>query len=639
MRRNLAGLAIGGIFPCILAVAAGAQEADLRAGKFVYGPQQPECTGSFVDNVLKLCDLIPGASCPTKSGYCRTYTRQVFTGTRIAPASATEKAKWNGMGGSGELMADAVICSLRELSPQLRGAVRIESPPISLGIGNVKAVQEIGFREFRRINPEWKGYRKIILELPVVGKAEAITQALTVTKHSYASFGGPLLAGNRPVTHSYALNVTADDKQRLLIIKPPSFTVATPIGAFEVNPEFSYVTRTWVIASPYQALRLDMPNFLGSKDTVKFKDIYGIDAGIAETTKKVFIGNFAENRTGWLSQLGMGTRGIHSDKAVWKDPALRPDQDPYKSRSGLEAEPSIYALAAATLKYPSNPKDLLPSWVFGLPGVKFDAYITVTPKVEASVAGQLSLGSGEGSNYYQPKEFEFSATRRAASSLVAGMRTAASFSVVVRLYINVSAEFDFIAGKVRKTLINVNKTFPVPLAGSAKTGKVYQGGTVSTGGEFPETLDGVTTLHGIQHPGAQGAAAFIKQCYAPSQPPTNEPKSEPATAGNPKDLFTGILWPCNICVASAAVFDGSTMKAPAHADTMMPSNPPPGPAPGHWKCDDYRKSGCMDLCTFNPATKAFAIAQLPKQIAASLLANDPNKVLFGQICDASYGVR
>jgi hypothetical protein len=47
----------------------------------------------------------------------------------------------------------------------------------------------------------------------------------------------------------------------------------------------------------------------------------------------------------------------------------------------------------------------------------------------------------------------------------------------------------------------------------------------------------------------------------------------------------------------------------------------------------------MDLCTWDPATKAFPIARLPKQIASGLPANDPNKPLFSQICDANYTVR
>ncbi len=639
MRAVIAGLAGLVTLVCTLTTLQ-AQETQLRAGQPVLGPQQPECAGSFLlDNVVTLCNLIPGASCSTAGSYCRTYARQVFTGTRIGPPPQQSGAyPWNGMGGSGELMADALICSLRELSPQLKGAIRTPPLGISLTIGSVSAIQEVGFRSFRRVNPEFQGYRKIVLELPVVGKAEAITQTFTVTKRSYAMFGGPILAGDRPVTHSYALDVRTEEKRRNLVIKPPGFTVATPIGPFSVNPEFSYVTRTSVIAAPYAALHLDLPNFVGGKYTVRLSDLFGIDPGLAATSKKVFYGNYAQHRTGWLSQLGLGTRGTHADKSVWKAPAtgssLRPDGNPYRARSASEAEPSIHVLAQAALKYPKNPKDILPSWVFGLPGVSFDAFITVTPKVEASVAGQFTIGGGEGSNFYEPQEFRIATERLATASLLAGMRAAASFTVEVRLRLFVKASLPIVGSK---TLVDVDKKFPVPLGGNTAATQTFSAGALSTGGELPETLDSLRTLHGVFQPNAAAAKAFIQQCYAPSQPPENQPKTEPAKPGNPKDLFAGILWPCNICLASVPVVDKGKQVHPQHFDTLMGSNPPPGA--GHWKCDHHFKSGCMDLCTFNPATKVFAIARLPKQIASGLPANDPNKGFFGQVCDASYTVR
>lgn len=317
-------------------------------------------------------------------------------------------------------------------------------------------------------------------------------------------------------------------------------------------------------------------------------------------------------------------------------PWRRPDIEPYKARSSAEALPSIHVTAKATLKYPDDPKKLLPSWVFDLPVPTIEAYISVTPTLEASVAGQLTIGSGEGSNYVEAKEFSFSARRFASASLVAGMRAAASFTVVVRLVIKVTATFDFFVGPVTIKLVNIDKTIPVPLGGSSSSSQAFIGAAVSTGGEVPETLDGVRTLHGVQHMGAAPSAAFIEQCYAPSQPPANEVKTEPPEKGDPKDLFGSVLWPCNICIASAAVFDKGTPKHPAHADTITKSNPPP--TPPHWKCDHHVKSGCMDLCTQNSATQALTIARLPKQIANGLPANHPQKELFSKICDSTIVV-
>src|SRR5262249_48175505 len=149
----------------------------------------------------------------------------------------------------------------------------------------------------------------------------------------------------------------------------------------EANPLFSYVTHTSVVAEPYKAPHFDIAKFLGSANTVRFSDLFGLDPGIAATTKKVSYANIAQSRTGWLSQIGLGTRGTHVDTSVWSAPAtgpsLRPDLDPYKARSTAEAQPSIHVTAQATLKYPKDPHSLLPSWVFSLPGLsKAEAYIT-----------------------------------------------------------------------------------------------------------------------------------------------------------------------------------------------------------------------------------------------------------------------
>ena len=66
-----------------------------------------------------------------------------------------------------------------ELSPscskvQLALLDNLSKGRIDVGIGNVTVVQEIGFKEFRRVNPEWKGSRKITLTLPVLNAARRV---------------------------------------------------------------------------------------------------------------------------------------------------------------------------------------------------------------------------------------------------------------------------------------------------------------------------------------------------------------------------------------------------------------------------------------------------------------------------------
>lgn len=618
--------------------SAMAQESDLRAGKAVLGPVASECSGpSLTDNVAKLCTLVPGGFCPTAKSQCQAYTRQIFTGTALGKIQP-QGGQWNGMGGSGALMADALVCTLRELSPQLRGPIRTQAA-INLGIGKLQATQEIGFLDFQRINPVLSGYRKITLDMPVVGRAEAITQTFTLTKRAYAHLGAKPIAGNREIDTSFAINLVTQAKSRDLVIQTPEFPVSTPIGVFTVTPQFHYRTRTSVIATPLAAPYTEIPNFLGGKNTVRFSDIYGLDQGLQQSAKYVFYGNMGQMRTGWLSQIGLGTRGTIANTGIWTAGGaglvLRPELDPSQARSGAEAEPSIQVEAKATVKYPKNPRDLLPSWVFDIPFlVAPEAYVTIAPTVEAGAGGQFLLGAGEGSDHIENQEFRFISTRFSSATMLAGINVAASFNVKVGLRLYVGANFPWPVGET--TIIDIDKTIPVPLHGDEVSGKTLVGGGWSTGEETPEAIDYLKTLHDTEYVGPAKTAAFIQQCYAPGfQPAANSPPPTPPAPGKAEDLFNNndVLWPCNVCLNTIGIdYDGKknpNWKQPYHlkpqATFLMPAS-----APANWKCDAPPKSGCMDLCRFNPTTKQLTIARRPGQIASGLPFGHPDRAFFEQ---------
>jgi hypothetical protein len=98
-----------------------------------------------------------------------------------------------------------------------------------------------------------------------------------------------------------------------------------------------------------------------------------------------------------------------------------------------------------------------------------------------------------------------------------------------------------------------------------------------------------------------------------------------------------MLWPCNIGVVSKPVVDKGKQVHPSHFDTVMKSTS--ALPPGHWKCNYHLKTGCMDMCTWNPDTKVLAITRLPKQIGSDLPANHSKKVLFSKTCDRDFTVR
>ncbi|HXZ46678.1 MAG TPA: hypothetical protein VEH02_08115, partial [Pseudolabrys sp.] len=570
-----------------LGTGALAQEAELRAGKAAFGPVQSECAGAaLLDNLAKLCNLIPGAFCPTAKSSCQSTARQIFMGTALGKL-VPQGGPWNGMGGSGELMADTLICNIRELSPQLRGPIQSKAS-INLGIGTLTATQEIGFLDFQRINPVVRGYRRITFDMPVVGRSEAITQDFTLTKRTYAEMGAKPVAGNREIDRAFAINLTAEAKTRDLGIQTLGFPVTTPIGVFTVTPKFEYHTRTSVIASPFAAAHTDIPNFLGAPNTVRFSDIYGLDQGMQQSAKLVNYPNMASMRTGWLSQIGLGTRGNIANTGVWTGPGtgliLRPELDPSIARSAAEAEPSINVSATAQVKYPENPKDLLPSWVFGIPYLALpEAYVTIAPTVEAGAGGQFDLGAGEGSNHIENQEFRFISTRFSAATMVAGLNIAASFNVKVGFRLLVKANFPWPVNEI--TFVDIDTTIPVPLYGDKVTGATYIAGSWSTGEDRPETLDYLKTLQGVEFKGPAATAGFIQQCYAPgAQPAASTPAPTPPAPGKPEDLFDKdkLLWPCNICLNTRGVdYDGkqnASWQQPYHLKPkttfLMPATTP-----------------------------------------------------------------
>jgi len=633
MRRAV--LVISFLALCVGSVAH-ANDAILRTGQPVLGPVGTQCDATFIlDNADRLCTLFPGAYCPSTVKQCRDYERQVFAGTLLGQ-TVQNGQQWNGMGGSGELIADSVMCALRDLSPALRGPIRSEIR-FNLGIGDIVAAQEIGLIDFARVNPVFTGYRRITFDMPVVGRAESVTQDIVVTKRTYGHMGTRPLAGDQEIVESFGLNVATEAKTLNMLIQLPGFPVTTPIGTFTVTPDFTYGTSASVIAAPFATTYSELPNFLGRGRTVRYVDIYGLDQGLAHTAKPVIYQNMGQHRTGWLSQLGLGTRGTVANRRVWQapssGPAMRPDIDPSQSRSSAEAEPSIGVTARAVVRYPQSVREILPAWVFNIPfPLEFDAYIEVAPTVEAGVGGQFVIGAGEGSDHWENQEFRFMSDRFAASVLATGLNVAASFRVDVRLRLWVRVRFPWPIGG--KNLVNVDKTIPVPLFGDQKSAPAIVAGAWSTGHDAPEGIDYMKTMHGVELRGPFEANTYIQQCYAPG--PTvaaAPPQPTPPAPGNPEDLFSpeDIMWPCNICMHTIGQdYDGKSDPEWPNPHYVEPRVEwlLPATTPATWPCDAPAKSGCMDMCRYDPATDRLTVVRRPGQVASSLPAGHPEKDFY-----------
>jgi hypothetical protein len=594
-----------------------------------------------------LCDLFKIASggsaspCLSVKSTCSSYRRELYAGSTLAPPG-TGYPYWTGRGGSGRWMADAAVCTLRELSSAKGIGPITRQASVDIGIGNVTVTQEVGYLDFDRTTGHFKGYRKLNLALPVLGKFDAVTQDIDLRRVWYGtSFDSHPYAGGYLIDAGYGLDLSSEQKERSITITPPAFDVVTPIGTFQAQPNFNYESHTAVSDAPWVVDHTDIsfpPDVNGKPVYVRLNDLYGVIPGVQATTANGPISGLAlaPYRTGWTSQIALGTRGTGHEK-LWsapkKDPFSRPDYDSsnkadfadtkkYASRSSVENEPSVHVKASASLKYPENPQELLPSWVFSLPVTSADAYIKVTPTIEAGAAGQFGFALSEGTNYFQGTgEFEVHKSRFADLGLYSGVKANASFYIDTELRIKVSADFCCFVGTI--DVIDIDPHFPVPLKkGTNGSAVLLASATSSSMNPAAITLDGLTTFAGAK----SNPKAFIDQCYAEQNgtPPEDVPET-PTEKGKPEDLSPK-LWPCNICVATDAVIakdESGKMLEPAHSEFLSPASTLPT-----WKCDAKAKSGCMDLCAFDPVTNTLTVVKDPDQIAADIPASDPQHNFF-----------
>lgn len=593
-------------------------------------------SSTLLDAVETLCSLFGVSPCVSQSHTCLDVQRQMFAGTRLKDAPIAG-LQWNGRGGTSDLMADSLLCTLRELSPELGGPISSTPAAINLGpLGTLSVTQEVGFTSFDRLRERFEGYRRIVVDMPVVGQAQAITQPIVFDKVARV---GIQSAGSYAIQFAYGLNVEAEDTEKILSFSPPGFEVATPLGPVTVSPVFTYGRRSAVVAAPYKDGNLanDIGSlFAGQPWKVRLLDLYGTNPGMANTASETTPANFASQRGGWASQLGFGTRGAVLGQASWTPPGsgaiTRPDADLTMPRSDVEALPSAYVNAHADVKWPSDPYDLLPSWVASIPFLDPPfAQLSVSPTVEVGVLGELFASISEGADHHQPQEFRFSSRRLSSMALIAGTGAVGLFRVDAGVRISVTADFPFPIGP--KTFVDIDKKFPIPLASDVKTGPVATAGAASLddgGPSFPPAVQALQTFKGF-HYGAGAVQDFIDACYAPQELAVQVIPQPQPVPGNKADLLKGAEWPCNICVYTAnhPGLDLTSIKQQYEAARISHPEWPPWPAgaPAEWvevlvpasttpvwKCNHFYDTGCYDLCAFNPVTQQLTVVKGPDDI-------------------------
>ncbi len=576
---------------------------------------QSSCQQSTTADIFnKICSIMPAVKCQITDESCGSRTRQLYVGSSFSASTQTEIKKWNFYGGRGKLLGEATMCSLRELSPKallgnglkLGGPIEVADSGSTL-LGDFSVKQQVGLLNFDQAKREFKGYRRLSFCAPVVGCYDSVAQDIFVGLGTYklnpaatAGTGGPKL------DQHFVLNVTTETSEKALVLVPPSFIIPTPVGPISVQPEFDYGSRDSVADSPYsgshQTLRKpgDESGWLRQ---ALLKDIYGVDYGIA----------FADLNpnpraiSGWLSPTALGNRDPSVTGSVWQpsDTNVRPDGDLAKARSSDEKKSATEIKAKAKVSYPKDGKlgSLVPSWIANLAG-DVTLSIFVEPSLRTAFSGQFDILPSEG--VVPPGDIGAGGTWTGSDLRIkTAVASAVDFTVTAGLDLTIS--FPFPVG----TVVDVHPRWaPKPIF--EKPG--FKAGDISYfasgDGPWPTTEPKHYTFFktfktGLLTGNDAGAAySYVEACLAPNkQLPAEPPPAPTGSPGDPSKLFTpdAIEWPCNVCLA----VNGKGQS------TLFPATRPPGAKP--WHCDFTFKSGCHDMCRFNPASKSLTFLFGPDQ--------------------------
>jgi hypothetical protein len=584
----------------------------------------PECTGSIPPTVQSGFALLSnvltslGASAPTFDRRCGTYTREIATGVTLgAPLGASGSPTWSFLGGRGDLMADSLLCLLKDIGDRPEGRIE-NSAAVPVGIGKVELHQIVGLSKFDPAAKRAELFQITKICAPLLGCIDAGRQDIIASaRASLPAWPSGMKAGDYGIANSYALEVATAWSATKVGASLPPITIVTPYGQVTARPGFDYMANLLPIDTPFtyrrgSQVQFDFPGALGvANQTVQ--DTYGragvpfvLNVESLPAPQTLSPTDTTPRAGGWSSQLGLGGRDGAAAVKIWSPPAssilpFRPDFDFGTARSQLEGLPAARFVAKAPVRFePPNPKALLPSPVQSILS-SVELWVEVTPMFIADYAAQFGLFSREGKlpNGCLPRQGEFGHTCGVAESAIAMQANAdAKVQITGNAHIRISFK-DF--GPFTPPEVNVTKPFTIPLPSPDRAWdpahitdlkNAHQSARVGWAIHAADT-PGATLWQGAK--GLSGATAgdlrqWTQMCLAtppkhpgPAPPPSHDP-------GNANDLVPALL-PCNICVADARqtkydpfkVFEVATRK--------------PGLAPS--VCEWQENTGCYDLCSWN----------------------------------------
>lgn len=548
------------------------------------------CSNSnILDALVKVCNLFADCS---KTEVCNRTTQELFAGVTLNSVANPSSTYWNEFGGRGEVIANASLCMLKELS---KGSVTNEATAKLFEIFPVKVKQTLGFLHFDPVARSMDGYQTVSICLPLVGCFDAKEQSFgaIVKKRSPAH---PLnqSCGNFPVKDSYALQLTAEQSSQTLNAKVPDIKVSTPYGPIIVKPEFNYYSDLHAILFP---LSDTYARYFKDRSEMHLFDTYGRIPGTSTSVApRQTTPAGAPYDTGWISQVGLGSRQPDPSSELWvRDPdyPVRPDFDLSRARSELERKPVAGMEALAKITYtPPLPE------ILNKAPLTTTLDIFVTPTVSARFASQFDLFFNEFTNSLMDAG---NTLRISAIQMESRADANAAFTVEAGLNLNIKFNALF-----TKTIVDTHPKTKLTIASNNDSQQKNVGSSQS--GYDPRfdskvQLDSFSTAAS----GAQNSAtSYVNDCVA--KPVPDQPK--PVATFTPGDgsILSHTQYPCNICVGHETQIEGNTV---VEKFSTLVTPTPSGPT--SWTCDEYH-SGCFDMCSFDADSGSLTVTKTAVQM-------------------------
>lgn len=544
---------------------------------------------NILDALVKVCNYF--ASC-SKTEICNRTTQELFAGVTLKSVTNPASTYWNEFGGRGEVIANASLCMLKELS---KGSVTNEATAKLFEVFPVKVKQTLGFLHYDAIARRMDGYQTVSICLPLVGCFDAKEQTFgaVIKKRSPAH---PLnqSCGNFPVKDAYALQVTAEESEQTLNAKVPDINISTPYGPIVVQPEFKYYSDLHAILFP---LDDTYAQYYPERNVMRIYDTYGRIPGTSTSVApRRLTPAGAPYDTGWISQIGLGSRQPDPASELWaRDPdyPFRPDFDLSKARSEKERKPVAGMEALAKITYtPPLPE------VLNEAPLKTTLDLFVTPVVSARFASQFDIFFNEFTNSLM----DVGNTLR-ISAIQMESRADANAAFAVEAGLNLNIKF---TAFLTKTLVDTHPKTKFTIASNNDAQQKNVGNAQS--GSDPR-FDSTVQLQSYSSSasGAQNSPTpYVNDCVA--QPVPDQPKPVATfTPGDPS-ILKHTQYPCNICVGHEAHTEGSTYVS--KFSTLVT---PTAGGPKDWSCNEYH-SGCFDMCSFNAETGSLTITKTAIQM-------------------------